>query len=67
MTSLCMLQADVLRACGVSQLLDAALAGYNVTVFAYGQTVGILYCRSATDQLTCLPELAWTASVQGIP
>jgi hypothetical protein len=24
--------------CGVHQLLDAALAGYNVTLFAYGQT-----------------------------
>eukprot|EP00884_Botryococcus_braunii_P016776 jgi/Botrbrau1/3782/Bobra.0183s0017.1 len=31
-------QADVMKACGVSQLLDAALAGYNVTIFAYGQT-----------------------------
>ena len=31
-------QADVLQLCGVPQLLDAALAGYNVTVFAYGQT-----------------------------
>ena len=24
--------------CGIPQLLDAALAGYHVTVFAYGQT-----------------------------
>ncbi len=32
-------QADVLRACGISQLLDAALSGYNVCIFAYGQTV----------------------------
>lgn len=31
-------QADVLHMCGIPQLLDAALAGYNVTVFAYGQT-----------------------------
>jgi hypothetical protein len=30
-------QADVMKACGVTQLLDAALAGYNVTIFAYGQ------------------------------
>jgi len=31
-------QAEVLRACGITQLLDAALAGYNVTVMTYGQT-----------------------------
>lgn len=54
MTSSCILQADVLRACGVSQLLDAALAGYNVTVFAYGQTVGILYHRSVTESARLL-------------
>lgn len=32
------MQPDVLTLCGVPQLLDAALAGYNVTIFAYGQT-----------------------------
>ena len=32
------LQADVLRACGITQLLDAALAGFNVTILTYGQT-----------------------------
>ena len=31
-------QSDVLHMCGIPQLLDAALSGYNVTVFAYGQT-----------------------------
>lgn len=31
-------QSDVLHMCGIPQLLDAALAGYNVTIFAYGQT-----------------------------
>jgi hypothetical protein len=31
-------QADVLRACGITQLLDAALAGFNVTIMTYGQT-----------------------------
>ncbi len=31
-------QADVMQLCGVPQLLDAALGGYNVTIFAYGQT-----------------------------
>lgn len=29
-------QSEVLQLCGVQQLLDAALAGYNVTIFAYG-------------------------------
>ena len=31
-------QADVLRLCGITQLLDAALDGYNATIMAYGQT-----------------------------
>ncbi len=33
----CLLQ-DVLRLCGITQLLDASLDGYNSTVLAYGQT-----------------------------
>lgn len=28
----------MLRACGITQLLDAALAGFHVTVMTYGQT-----------------------------
>lgn len=35
-------QADVMDLCGIHQLLDAALAGYHVTIFAYGQTGGLL-------------------------
>lgn len=31
-------QADVMALCGINQLLDAALAGYHVTILAYGQT-----------------------------
>ena len=31
-------QADVLRVCGLTQLLDAALAGFHVTIMTYGQT-----------------------------
>jgi hypothetical protein len=31
-------QSDVMHMCGIPQLLDAALSGYNVTIFAYGQT-----------------------------
>ena len=37
-------QAEVLELCGITQLLDAALAGYHVTIFAYGQT-GALFLR----------------------
>ena len=33
-----MRQADVLRVCGLTQLLDAALAGFHVTIMTYGQT-----------------------------
>ena len=29
---------DVLGLCGITQLLDAALDGYNATVLCYGQT-----------------------------
>jgi kinesin family member 12 len=31
-------QADVLKGCGATQLMDAAMAGYHATIFAYGQT-----------------------------
>lgn len=31
-------QSDVLHACGITQLLDAALSGFHATIFAYGQT-----------------------------
>ncbi|CAL5224582.1 g7289 [Coccomyxa viridis] len=31
-------QADVLRVCGLTQLLDAALTGFRVTIMTYGQT-----------------------------
>lgn len=34
-------QGDVMALCGINQLLEAALAGYHVTIFAYGQT-GVL-------------------------
>lgn len=47
----------MLRACGISQLLDAALAGYNVTIFAYGQTVGCPVCTPAGRVCTMLEKL----------
>jgi hypothetical protein len=31
-------QGELMSLCGVPQLLDAALAGYHVTICAYGQT-----------------------------
>ncbi|GMH41470.1 hypothetical protein BSKO_09380 [Bryopsis sp. KO-2023] len=31
-------QEEVLEQCSIRQLIDAALAGYNVTIMAYGQT-----------------------------
>lgn len=34
----CSTPQDVLRLCGITQLLDASLHGYNSTVLAYGQT-----------------------------
>jgi hypothetical protein len=42
-------QADVMALCGINQLLDAALAGYHVTIFAYGQTGEAM----ALDLLSC--------------
>ena len=27
-----------MRMCGIAQLIDAALSGFNVTIMAYGQT-----------------------------
>ena len=39
-------QEEVLRLCGINQLLDAALSGYNVTVFAHGQTGEYTYYLS---------------------
>ena len=48
-------QADVMDLCGIHQLLDAALAGYHVTIFAYGQTG-----RRATVCLhLCVSTNAW--------
>lgn len=33
-------QADVGEVCGLSELVSQALEGYNVTIFAFGQTGG---------------------------
>lgn len=50
-------QDDVIRLCGIPQLLDAALAGYNATILAYGQTgSGKTYTISGReDEAPCGP------------
>lgn len=45
-------QADVMELCGIHQLLDAALAGYHVTIFAYGQTGGAV--RALNPKTQCM-------------
>ena len=32
------MQVDLFNTCGLSELVDAALDGYSVTIFAFGQT-----------------------------
>ena len=50
-------QADVLRACGITTLLDAALAGFHVTIFAYGQTgSGKTFTMSGREDVLALED-----------
>lgn len=50
-------QADVLRACGITSLLDAAMAGFHVTIFAYGQTgSGKTFTMSGREESLALEE-----------
>lgn len=50
-------QADVLRACGIASLLDAALAGFHVTIFAYGQTgSGKTYTMAGREEVLALED-----------
>lgn len=45
-------QADVLKICGITQLLNAAMAGYHATIFAYGQTgSGKTYTMSGREDV----------------
>ena len=45
-------QADVMKMCGIGQLLGAALMGYNVTIFVYGQTgSGKTFTMSGRDDV----------------
>ncbi|KAK9815081.1 hypothetical protein WJX73_007163 [Symbiochloris irregularis] len=52
-------QSDVLQACGITQLLDAALAGFHVTIFAYGQTgSGKTFTMSGREDVLALESYA---------
>ena len=55
-------QSDVLQACGVTQLLDAALAGFHVTLFAYGQTgSGKTFTMAGREDVLALENYAGAA------
>lgn len=50
-------QADLLRACAIPMLLDAALAGFHVTIFAYGQTgSGKTFTMAGREEVLALDE-----------
>lgn len=38
------LQAELFETCGMQELVEAALDGYSVTVFAFGQTGECFIC-----------------------
>ncbi|KAG2487271.1 hypothetical protein HYH03_014112 [Edaphochlamys debaryana] len=60
-------QGDVVHLCGVPQLLDAALAGYNVTIFAYGQTgSGKTYTMSGKEDVISDDAYAGDVTHDGI-
>ena len=45
-------QGDVLHMCGIPSLLEAAMNGYNVTIFCYGQTgSGKTYTMSGREEV----------------
>eukprot|EP00983_Pelagomonas_calceolata_P049668 1141623-Pelagomonas_calceolata.AAC.4 len=52
-----------MQLCGVHQLLDAALAGYNVTIFAYGVYVFEGSGRSLCVVCTSCWMLRWQATM----
>ena len=57
-------QADVLRACGITTLLDAALAGFHVTIFAYGQTgSGKTFTMAGREEVLALEDYSGTRVV----
>ncbi len=55
-------QSDVLKICGITQLLNAAMAGYHATIFAYGQTgSGKTYTMSGHEDIIDSDGYAGTA------
>lgn len=57
---------DVLRLCGIPQLLDAAMDGFNATVLAYGQTGSGKTFTMSGARLMCLPMPAQPPCVSRI-
>lgn len=56
-------QADVLKICGITQLLSAAMAGYHATIFAYGQTgSGKTYTMSGREDVIDSEDYAGAVS-----
>jgi len=56
-------QSDVLKICGITQLLNAAMAGYHATIFAYGQTgSGKTYTMSGHEDIIDSDGYAGTAT-----
>ena len=44
-----MMQTDLFETCAMQELVDAALDGYSVTIFAFGQVGG----RESSGQEAC--------------
>lgn len=58
-------QADLLRACAIPTLLDAALAGFHVTIFAYGQTgSGKTFTMAGREEVLALDEYSGTSFIR---
>lgn len=50
-------QSDLLRACAIPTLLDAAMAGFHVTIFAYGQTgSGKTFTMAGREEVLALED-----------
>lgn len=49
------LQEDIAQVCNIPELVDAALDGYCVTVFAFGQTGSVSILSSLCNAAACWP------------
>jgi hypothetical protein len=58
-------QAEVMELVGLPQLLDAALSGYHVCIFAYGQTGEPAWGPSAFHATACVRmHVCWRTVLQ---